>query len=116
MLGTMATPLGMLLIDIACAMQFMTYAAYRLQLESAFLADELSSAAAAKQDLRTRHFSNALLDTGFQEGKSGKGSQPEDTKTEPSSAQVCSPQNLPLPITTLESISSLGGCLQKCQQ
>ena len=69
----------------------MTYAAYRLQLESAFLADELSSAAAARQDLRMRHLSSAVLEGSSQDGKSGKESQPEDSKTEPSSAQVQMP-------------------------
>lgn len=69
-----------------CCLQFLTYAAYRLQLESAFLADELSSAAAAKEDLRSKRLS--LSDTAGLNGIAGKGVQSEDGKTERSSAQV----------------------------
>ncbi|KAK9860376.1 hypothetical protein WJX84_010202 [Apatococcus fuscideae] len=66
--------------------QFLTYAAYRLQLESAFLADELSSAAAAREDLRCRRFSTAMSDSAPANGN--PGGQSEDGKTERSSAQA----------------------------
>ena len=67
-------------------MQFLTYAAYRLQLESAFLADELSSAAAARADLRSSRLSTAMSDVAAVNGN--PGGQSEDGKTERSSAQV----------------------------
>ncbi len=71
-------------------LQFMTYAAYRSQLESAFLADELSSAAAARQDLKAKRLSMAQSDAMPQDSQSGL-SQPGDLRTDRSSAQVSPP-------------------------
>ena len=94
-------------------LQFLTYAAYRLQLESAFLADELSSAAAAREDLRSSLLHTAMSDVAAVNGN--PGGQSEDGKTERSSAQVSqssanmSPQvpgaSIPFPLQIWQQIN-----------